>query len=205
MSQSEVSVKLWVSTNCSLWRETLESYPAVIAAQGNDRLTKLDEWYRNDLASLIAGRTEAQIFLDDLQGIAAWKMTRGVWRERNRRLIAQNLPADVAEVSRKAFGAIPDPRKPVTLLSALAGVGPATASAALAAYAPQLYPFFDELVAAQIPGLGPVAFTAKYYATYAELLRERASQLDAACPDHPWTAQDVSQALWAASGGKAAR
>ncbi len=204
MWQTDVSVNLWRSTNCALWRETLESYPGVIAAQGNDRLMKLDEWYRNDLAPLIASRTKPQIFLDELQGIAAWKMTRGVWRERNRRLIAQNSPEEVAEASHKAFSAIPDPRKPISILSTLAGVGPATASAALAAYAPQLYPFFDELVAAQIPGLGPVAFTAKYYATYAELIRERASQLNAACPDHPWTAQDVSQALWAASGGKAA-
>ena len=89
------------------------------------------------------------------------------------------------------------------MLCALAGVGPATASAALAAHAPGVYPFFDELVAVAIPGLGPVAFTPAYYARYAERLRERAAALAAACPDAGWTAQAVSQALWAASGGKA--
>ena len=58
-------------------------------------------------------------------------------------------------------------------------------------------------LAAQIPGLGPVAWTAPYYVRYAAALYERAAALRSACPDHAWTAQDVEQALWAASGGKA--
>ena len=113
----------------------------------------------------------------------AWKMHRGSWRERNRQLIAAIPPEKVEEVSREAFAAIPDPRKPVAILSTLPGVGPATASAALAAYAPHIYPFFDELVAAFIPGLGPVAFTMPYYLKYASALRERADLLNATCPD----------------------
>jgi hypothetical protein len=75
----------------------------------------------------------------------------------------------------------------------------------LAAYAPHLYPFFDELVAAFIPGLGPVAFTLPYYLKYASALRERADLLNARCSDaaattgapQRWTAHDVAQALWA--------
>jgi hypothetical protein len=140
-----------------------------------------------------------------LQGIAARKMHRGSWRERNRQLIAAIPPERVEEVSREAFAAIPDFRKPVAILSTLPGVGPATASAALAAYAPHLYPFFDELVAAFIPGLGPVAFTMPYYLKYASALRERAAMLNASCSDavattgapQRWTAHDVAQALWA--------
>jgi len=88
------------------------------------------------------------------------------------------------------------------LLSQLAGVGPATASGVLACIAPVLYPFFDELVAMQIPGLGKVAFTATYYQRYAAQLRERAARLQKACAHFEWTAHAIGQALWSASGGK---
>ena len=68
------------------------------------------------------------------------------------------------------------------------------------AASPDLYPFFDELVAAQVPGLGAVAWTIAYYRRYADALRERASQLG-----QRWTPVMVERALWANVGGKAGR
>jgi hypothetical protein len=180
-----------------VWNGWLFSYDRAIEALGNEKLTNLDHWYRKELPVQLAGRRPACVYLDELQGITAWKMRRGVWRERNRVLVASNPPEKVEEVSREAFAAIPDPRKPVALLCTLAGVGPATASAALAAHAPHVYPFFDELVAAFIPDLGPVAFTLPYYLKYAEAIRTRAHRLNVTCSSRGWHAQDVSQALWA--------
>src|SRR5438477_7058847 len=194
---------MWEREDCEAWREALDGYPRVIAAQGNEGLVRLDGWYSYELPALLASRHEPYITLEELERITAWKMTRGVWRERNRQLVRSNDPEEVERLSRQAFAEAPDPRKPVSALSALAGVGPATASAVMAAYAPQVYPFFDELVAAQIPGLGPVAFTARYYVAYADALRKRASELNVICAHHTWTPQDVAQAMWAASGGKA--
>lgn len=188
---------VWQEADCALWQGWLDSYSSVIAATGNEKLANLDRWFREELPARVGERVPPCIYADELQGIAAWKMHRGVWRERNRHLVASNSPEKVEEVSREAYAAIPDHSKPVALLSTLAGVGPATASAALAAHAPQLYPFFDELVAAFIPGLGPVAFTLPYYLKYASALRERADGLDSACSGAAWTAQDVAQALWA--------
>lgn len=193
---------LWAEHECRPWHDALESYPRVIEEHGSDKLSNLDRWFSEDLPAAIRAREVPCIHLDELQGIAAWKMSRGVWRERNRVLIATNSPESVERASTQAFAAVPDPRAPIAALSSLAGVGPATASAALAAYAPDIYPFFDEVVAAQIPGLGPVAFTAKYYAAYSDALRERAAQLSSRCPDTPWTAHGVAQALWAWAGGK---
>ena len=83
-------------------------------------------------------------------------------------------------------------------VATLAGVGPATASAAIAAVAPETYPFFDELVAAQVPTLGKVAWTLGYYGKYADGLRTRASALG-----DGWTPVMVERALWANVGGKA--
>ena len=194
---------LWASESCGAWSAALDRYPAVIAGQGVNGLVELDTWYREALPGILAARTPPWLTHDELVEVTRWKMKRGVWRERNRQLVAGNNPALVEATSRDAFAAVPDPRAPIAILCALAGVGPATASAALAAHTPGVYPFFDELVAVAIPGLGPVAFTPAYYARYAERLRERAAALAAACPDAGWTAQAVSQALWAASGGKA--
>ncbi|HEX2190074.1 MAG TPA: hypothetical protein VHG51_14300, partial [Longimicrobiaceae bacterium] len=93
---------------------------------------------------------------------------------------------------------VPHPTAPVSELAKLRGVGPATASAAVAAAAPETYPFFDEQVAAQLPGLGPVAWTLGYYARYADALRAAARELGA-----EWTPALLERALWAHVGGKA--
>ena len=88
---------------------------------------------------------------------------------------------------------MPEPRKPVAVVAELAGVGPATASAVLATVHGDLYPFFDEIVARQVPGLGEVKFTHPYYGRYAQALRERAAKL--AFPS--WSANRLANALWA--------
>ncbi|MDE3089213.1 MAG: hypothetical protein KGJ80_07490 [Chloroflexota bacterium] len=197
-------MNLWQTKQCDDWHAALERYAEVIRAQQVNGLPEIDAWYREELPTLIVARKPAYITLAELERATVWKMKRGVWRERNRLLVIGNPSAKVKQTSREAFAAVPDPRKPVDILSTLAGVGPATSSAVLACYASAVYPFFDELVAAQIPGLGKVAFTAVYYQRYAAALRERTADLNAQCEHREWTAHDVSQALWAASGGKVA-
>jgi hypothetical protein len=189
---------LWPSDSQKLWQAALDSYGAVIEAQGVARLAELDRWYREELPAAIASRKAAHVTHDELVRVTEWKMARGIFRPRNLVLVRGNPPATVEKTSTAALAAIPDPRRPVALLAELAGVGPATASAIAAAAAPGVYPFFDELVGAQVPGLGTVAFTPAYYAKYAAALRSRADQLGA-----PWTPATVEQALWAHVGGKA--
>jgi hypothetical protein len=196
--------ELWASDDCAAWAGALDAYPAVVAAQGVTRLVELDAWYREELPGRLAAREPAHVTLEELARATEWKMKRGVWRARNLALVRGNDPGEVERTSAEALALVPEPRKPVTLLSRLAGVGPATASAVLAAARPDVYPFFDELIAAQVPDLGPVAFTPAYYARYAERLRERAAALATLCPEGGWTPHAVGQALWAASGGKVA-
>lgn len=195
-------MKLWASNKCADWHAALDRYPDVIEMQHVNGLPELDLWYREELSALIEARSPAFITRDELERVTKWKMKRGVWRERNRLLVLSNAPALVKKISMQAFAVIPDPRKPVDLLSTLAGVGPATASGVLACVAPAIYPFFDELVAAQIPDLGKVAFTATYYQRYATQLRDRTELLQKKCAHQKWTAHDIGQALWSASGGQ---
>jgi hypothetical protein len=183
---------LWANDKPAAWTAALESYPAVIEARVVSRLPELDRWYRDELPGLLAARSPGSFTLDELVRVTEWKMKRGAWRARNLVLVRGNDPDAVETASREAFALIPDPRKPVARIAELAGVGPATASAMLAAVRPDLYPFFDEDVAAQIPDLGPVAFTMPYYIRYAARLREHAAELG-----DDWTAHAAGMALWA--------
>jgi hypothetical protein len=188
----------WASDDPARWRAALARYPAVVAGQGVARLPALDRWYREELPGAVAARRPAYVTHAELVRVVEWKMARGVWRARNLALVRSNAPAAVEEVSREALARAPDPAAPLAVLGRLAGVGPATASAVLAAVAPAHYPFFDDLVAAQLPGFGPVAFRAGEYRRYAAALGERARQLGA-----DWTPALVERALWADAGGKA--
>jgi hypothetical protein len=188
---------LWTSDSQKAWRDALDSYDAVVEAQGVARLPELDAWYRDQLPAAIAERRAPHVTHDELVRTTEWKMARGIWRGRNLALVRGNAPAAVVRRSTAALAAVPDPRLPIALLAELDGVGPATASAVAAAAAPDLYPFFDELVGAQVPGLGTVAFTPAYYAKYAAALRERAARLGT-----EWSPMTVERALWAHVGGK---
>ncbi|HVH12844.1 MAG TPA: hypothetical protein VM759_07325 [Longimicrobium sp.] len=189
---------LWKSDDRAAWQAALDDYEAVIDRQGVTRLAELDRWYREELPAAIASRKTPHVTHDELVRVTEWKMARGIFRPRNLVLVRGNAPSLVERTSTAALAAIPDPKRPIALLAELAGVGPATASAIAAAAAPDVYPFFDELVGAQVPGLGAVAFTPAYYAKYAAALRTRADELG-----DRWTPVMVEQALWAHVGGKA--
>ena len=190
--------ELWASDDCGEWARALDAYPAVVAAQGVARLVELDAWYREELPGLLAAREPARVTLEELARVTEWKMKRGVWRARNLALVRGNDPALVERTSGEALAKVPHPSEPIAILARLAGVGPATASAVAAAAAPGVYPFFDELVAARIPGMGQVTFTPREYARYADALRQRAARLGAG-----WTPEQVARAVWADVGGKA--
>ena len=189
---------LWGSHEVSAWHDALSGYPAVIAAQGVAKLPELDNWYRDELPSLIAARRLVHVTSPELIRVTEWKMYRGVWRAPNLVRVKSNDAELVIETTVRGLARVPHPTQPIGEIATLDGVGPATASAIVAAHLPTVYPFFDELVAAQIPDLGPVKWTLGYYAKYAAFLRDRAVQLDAT-----WTPVMIERALWAAVGGKA--
>jgi hypothetical protein len=193
---------LWLNASTAAWRDALASYDDVVARQGVARLAELDRWYRDELPGAISARRSPHVTHDELVRLTEWKMARGVWRAPNLVLVRGNDARLVTKTSTEALAAVPHPTKPIATLATLAGVGPATASAAVSAFAPELYPFFDELVAAQVPKLGggAVKWTMPYYASYADALRERAESLG-----DEWTPTTVERALWAAVGGKAGK
>lgn len=189
---------LWLSTSTTEWRQALHSYDEVVLGQGVARLGDLDRWYREELPGIVASRRRRYATLGELVRLTEWKMARGVWRAPNLILVNGNDADVVKETTAAALASAPHPTAPIAALAKLEGVGPATASALAAAAEPGIYPFFDELVAAQVPRLGAVKWTLGYYAKYAEALRLRASVLGT-----DWTPTLVERALWASVGGKA--
>ena len=192
--------RLWLSKSASEWGNALESYRAVVERQGVARLPDLDAWYLDELPRSLSSRRPAHVTLAELVRLTEWKMARGVWRAPNLVLVRGNDAKLVEKTSAAALDSIPHPTAPIAEVAKLAGVGPATASAVASAAAPERYPFFDELVAAQVPGLGVVKWTLAYYAKYAEAVRERAGALGGG---GEWTPTMVERALWASVGGKA--
>ncbi len=191
---------LWSSDDTDRWKDALARYDDVVAAQGVAKLAELDRWYRDELPDAIAGRSPRHATHAELVKCTEWKMARGVWRARNLVLVRGNDPALVRQTSIDALAKVPHPSAPIAALAELAGVGPATASAIVAAANPEIYPFFDELVAAQVPALGEVKWTLGYYRKYADELRGRAVALGTG-----WTPVMVERAVWAEVGGKAGR
>ena len=191
---------LWRATSTERWHDALASYEDVVSRQRVARLAELDRWYRDELPGAIAARDKPHITHAELVRLTEWKMARGVWRAPNLVLVRGNDARQVVGTSTEAFAAVPHPSKPIATLATLAGVGPATSSAAVSAHAPEMYPFFDELVAAQVPSLGAVKWTMGYYEQYAEALRARAEALG-----EGWTPTTVERALWASVGGKAGK
>jgi len=188
---------LWGAGAPAIWQAALDRYPAVVAGQGIAQLVKLDEWYRDELPAQLAARSTPHVTLADLVRVTEWKMYRGVWRAPNLVRVKGNDAELVYATTARALVLVPHQTRPVKEIATLDGVGPATASAITAAFAPSIYPFFDELVAVQIPALGPVAWTLGYYAKYAEALRIRAGKLGS-----DWTPVMLERALWANVGGK---
>lgn len=188
---------LWSSSSHQDWLSALDAYEGVIAQQNVTKLPDHDAWYRTEFPRAIARRSVPHIVHEELVRLTEWKMARGVWRAPNLVLVKGNDEDNVISLSTDAFARVPHPTAPIATLAKLDGVGPATASAAAAAFAPTVYPFFDELVAEQVPALGKVAWTMGYYGKYASALRERATELGG-----EWTPVTVERALWANVGGK---
>lgn len=69
-----------------------------------------------------------------------------VWRPRLLDFVSSLEDSVVKSASEKAFKSLPDISKAVKELTVLKGVGPATASAVLAAYAPDIVPFMSDEV-----------------------------------------------------------
>merc|ERR1719204_1800984 len=161
-------------------------------------LLKLDKWYQNELPKKIKSRgKEAHLTHEEIVQHIKWKLARGKFRPRLKDLIQMNTPRVVMQETKKAFRAS-DKRKDieaaVSALSNLKGVGPAMASAVLAAMAPDLAPFMADELLLSMPEVEGIDYTMQEYMKLVEKTEECVDRLNAQGGD--WNPHKVEMAVW---------
>ncbi|KAH7523770.1 hypothetical protein FEM48_Zijuj06G0047300 [Ziziphus jujuba var. spinosa] len=185
--------------NLSLWKEAVSAYQSRIEALNKPNLASLDDYYRNHLPPLLHQRNpNSHITTSELSKLMQWKLTRGKWRPRLLDFVSGLDEALVKSASEKAFRSLPDVSKAITELTVLKGVGPATASAVLAAYAPDIAPFMsDEAMEAALGNSKD--YTLKQYLIFVNKLQKKAKELSS--EGDIFTPSDVERALWSSAVG----
>lgn len=149
--KKEVAAMDMNCTDVGLWKAAVSSYKSQIESLNKPNLVSLDDFYTNELPILIKQRNpNPHITTPELSKLMQWKLTRGKWRPRLLDFVSSLDDDVVKSASQKAFQAFPDVSKAVSELTVLKGVGPATASAILAAYAPDIAPFMSDEVKIQV-------------------------------------------------------
>ncbi|XP_041672131.1 uncharacterized protein zgc:112496 [Cheilinus undulatus] len=192
---------LFASEEPSTWRSVYKIYWDVVEAKTKGKkpgkLLSLDKWYQEELPTLISSRPDKHITQSELVKLMEWKLTRGKFRPRLQQLVASNSEDTVENCSRKAFSLLPDVQAAIAELSTLKGVGPATASAVLAAGAPEQTAFMSDEAMESVPGLKPIQYTAKHYALFLEKMVEHTQKLNKVDPQQDWTPHRLELCLWA--------
>ncbi|KAL0366312.1 UNVERIFIED_CONTAM: hypothetical protein Sradi_3521300 [Sesamum radiatum] len=162
------------SSDAALWREALGSYEAVIETLGKPDIISLDDFYRKELPNLLHQRDpNPYITTDELSRLMQWKLARGKWRPRLLSFVSSLDDVVVRDASAKAFASLPDVSKAITELKVLKGVGPATASAVLSAYAPDVAPFMSDEAMVAVVG-DSKDYSLKRYVVFVEKMQAKA-------------------------------
>lgn len=190
---------LWPSDDAVVWEQHLQKYDDAVDATGKERLAELDRWFQTELPVSISGRDKPYLSKDDLVKLVDWKLTRGKWRPRLLDFAKQQAAGVVEQASEAAFAALQKgtdagAKEALDTLAKLKGVGPATASAALAAASDQVPFMSDEALETVVGGRN---YTVKEFLLLHQRVKDKASALSKAS-GRQWTAREVEKALWAA-------
>lgn len=187
------------SSDVHLWKEALSAYESRVESIGKPNLVSLDQFYRKELPPLIHQRNpNPHITTPELSKLMEWKLSRGKWRPRLLDFVSSLDEDTVISASQKAFKSLPDVSKAISELTTLKGVGPATASAVLAAYAPDIAPFMSD--EAMVAALGnSKEYTLKQYLVFVDKLQAKAQELSQ--EGEVFTPSDVERALWSCAIG----
>ncbi|KAJ6685770.1 hypothetical protein OIU79_015729 [Salix purpurea] len=166
------------SSDVSLWKNSLDAYSTRIQSLNKPNLVSLDDFYRVELPSLIHQRNPGpHITTLELSKLMQWKLSRGKWRPRLLDFVSSLDESHVKSASQKAFESLPDVSKAVSALTVLKGVGPATASAVLAAYAPDVAPFMSDEAMEAVLG-NSKEYTLKQYLLFVDKLQTKSKEID---------------------------
>ncbi|ETN09140.1 hypothetical protein PPTG_11172 [Phytophthora nicotianae INRA-310] len=200
---------LWSSSSEAAWVALWARYDEVLQAQNKSDLATLDAWYLATFPPIVRARgPEPYVTQQELQHLMEWKLKKGKWRPQLMKFVSGLSESDVKQASLNAFKELKsgDLRAATDAVCVLKGVGPATASAVLAAYDENVPFMADEALEAIAGIIGPRKYTLPHFLSFAEQLRAKAKWLNeqrAANDDEKagnaesWTAQRVQLCLYA--------
>jgi len=164
----------------------------------SETLIKLDKWYQTELPKKIKARGKERFLThDEIVQTIKWKLARGKFRPRLKDLVQMNTPRVVMNETKKAFRALEkkkDIEAAVAALSNLKGVGPAMASAVLAAGAPEVAPFMADEVLWAMPDIEGIDYTMKEYLKLVEKTKACVERLNS--QGGSWNPHQVELAVW---------
>ncbi|KAJ0401376.1 hypothetical protein P43SY_001314 [Pythium insidiosum] len=211
---------VWRSSRHEDWDAQWCRYDDAVAAHQEaskkDALVELDRWHRGTLRAVLHERDPAPFMTQqELKKLMEWKLKKGKWRPQLMKFVTSLGDAEVKAASKAALKVVRDglsasTTKPKTLtpsqlkaaieaLTSLKGVGPATASAVLAAYSDSVPFMGDEALEALASEIGARKYTLPHYVALAESLQAKADWLNTEKKesDDPWTPQRVQLCLYA--------
>jgi len=163
-----------------------------------ETLIKLDKWYQNELPKKIKSRGNDKFLThDEIVQTIKWKLARGQFRPRLKDLVQMNTPRVVMQETKKAFRQLAkkkDVKVSVDALCNLKGVGPAMASAVLAAGAPDMAPFMADECLLAMPDIEGIDYTMKEYLKLVEKTKETVERLNSQGGE--WNPHKVELAIW---------
>ncbi|BGP25777.1 hypothetical protein Rt10032_c06g2810 [Rhodotorula toruloides] len=174
------------------------------ASNSSTDLVELDGWYRGTLRETLQEREKedergAFLVKEELVKLMQWKLARGKWRPRLQNLVAQNPASEIESSTAKAFATVDsDPAASLAVLSKLKAVGPATATAVLALWRPDVEPFMSDAAMENVGAYGEgeagslskKEYTAKAWQTYRKQMQDRMKRED-------WASmEELEKALW---------
>merc|ERR1712180_31500 len=185
---SSVSADFFENGTNKQFEWVLSKYQEALQAKADGKpgkaeaLLKLDKWYQNDLPKKIKSRgKDGHLTHEELVQTIKWKLARGQFRPRLKDLVQMNTPRIVMQETKKAFRALNkknDLEAAVQALSNLKGVGPAMASAVLAAGAPHMAPFMADECLLSMPDIEGIDYTMKEYLKLVDKTKECVERLN---------------------------
>eukprot|EP00742_Colponemidia_sp_Colp-10_P009485 GILJ01010346.1.p1 GENE.GILJ01010346.1~~GILJ01010346.1.p1 ORF type:complete len:313 (+),score=38.21 GILJ01010346.1:122-940(+) len=170
----------------------------VSSSKKNKDLKSLDDWYLHELPVLLHSR-EPDPYMEqkELSKLVKWKLTRGQWRPRLQQFADQLSEEVVKEASQNAFRLLSSSnmKEAIEAMASLKGIGPATSSAVLAAFRPDLLSFMSDEALIHAPSISK-EYTLHMYLKLMDVIGRKRKQLYKDDPDTAWTAQKVEQAVW---------